>query len=111
MSPRSIRELDLLRRGEQLDLADVLEEQLQRVGRDLARRRGRLLLLLVVLADDVDLHLLERAVEVVHRSRIDLQLAQRDRDLVRAQRAGTLRRLQEALGLIGRQQVVETDSL
>ena len=33
-----LRELDLLRGREQVDLADVLEEELQRVGRDLARR-------------------------------------------------------------------------
>jgi hypothetical protein len=30
-----LRELDLLRRGEQRHLADVLEEELERVGRDL----------------------------------------------------------------------------
>ena len=32
-----LRELDLLRRGQQVDLADVLQEQLQRVGRDVRR--------------------------------------------------------------------------
>ena len=32
-----LRELDLLRRGQQVDLADVLQEQLQRVGRHLRR--------------------------------------------------------------------------
>ena len=42
-----LRELDLLRGGEQVDLADVLEEELQRVGRDLARLLDRLLLLLL----------------------------------------------------------------
>ena len=31
-----LRELDLLRRGQQVDLADVLEEELERLGRDLA---------------------------------------------------------------------------
>ena len=41
----ALRELDLLRRGEQVDPADVLQEELQRVGRDLARRLGRRLLL------------------------------------------------------------------
>src|SRR4029079_2473775 len=33
----ALRELDLLGGREQVDLADVLEEELQRVGRDLAR--------------------------------------------------------------------------
>jgi hypothetical protein len=36
-----LRELDLLRGGEQVDLTDVLQEQLQRVGRELARRFSR----------------------------------------------------------------------
>ena len=36
-----LRELDLLGGGEQVDLADVLQEELQRVGRDL-ERLGRL---------------------------------------------------------------------
>ena len=42
----ALRELDFLRGGEQVDLADVFEEELQRVGRDLALdRRGNLFLL------------------------------------------------------------------
>ena len=32
-----LRELDLLRRGQQIHLADVLQEELERVGRDLER--------------------------------------------------------------------------
>ena len=31
----ALRELDLLRGGEQIDLADVLQEELQRIGREL----------------------------------------------------------------------------
>jgi hypothetical protein len=31
-----LRELDLLRGGQEVDLADVLQEELQRVGRELA---------------------------------------------------------------------------
>ncbi len=51
-----LRELDLLRGGEQVDLADVLEEELKRVGRDLARfGRNRLVLLRLGHDDDVDL--------------------------------------------------------
>jgi hypothetical protein len=41
-----LRQLDLLRGGEELDPADVLEEKLERIGRDLARRLNRLLFLL-----------------------------------------------------------------
>jgi hypothetical protein len=40
-----LRQLDLLRRRQQADLADLLQKELQRVGRDLARLRDRLLLL------------------------------------------------------------------
>ena len=63
----ALGELDLLRGGEQVDLADVLQEELQRVGGDLARLGGRLfaLGLLRVRVDDLDLELLERAVELV----------------------------------------------
>ena len=66
-----LRQLDLLRGGQQLHLADVLQEELQRVGRDLTDRCDRLVVLLDVASDDVDVHLLERAVEVVDRARVD----------------------------------------
>ena len=84
-----LRQLDLLRRGEQVDLADVLEEELQRVGRDLPRLGLDALLLLLDLcggdADHVDLHLLERAVEVVDLARVEIELVEGDSDLVGAQ--------------------------
>ena len=58
-----LRELDLLRGGEQRHLADVLEEELQGVGRDLGvglplplRRR----VVGLVARDDLDLLLVER---------------------------------------------------
>ena len=69
-------QLDLLRCRQQLDLADVLEEELQRVGRDLAlgRARGLILLLRVIAADDVDVRLLERAEDLVQLRRIQFEL-------------------------------------
>ena len=65
-----LRELDLLGSGQERNLADVLEEELQRVGGDLAllvvgpegreRRLG---------GDDLDVQLLQGAVEVVRLGR------------------------------------------
>ena len=90
-------ELDLLRGGEERHLADVLEEELQRVGRDL--RLGRPLLLRVGLAllaaDDVHLGLFERGVELVQLGRIEVELVEREGDLLRLELAGTLARLEE----------------
>ncbi len=77
-------ELDLLRGGEQWHLADVLEEQLQRVRRDLGLG-GPLLLglgLALLGADDVDLGLLERRVELVELGSVEIELVERDRDLL-----------------------------
>jgi hypothetical protein len=79
-----LRELDLLRGCEQIDLADVLEEELQRVGRDLAHLGlGRALLLVRVgnVVDDLDLQLLERVVEVVDLRGLELQLVESQRDV------------------------------
>ena len=57
-----LRELDLLRGGEQRHLADVLEEELERVGGDLGRLAASpsLGLLLGLGLDDLDVELLER---------------------------------------------------
>jgi len=85
----ALRELDFLRGREQLDLADVLEEELQRVRRDLARRLSRPLFLLVVsVVHDLDVQLLERVVELVDLRRVELELAERSRDLFAAERPG-----------------------
>jgi hypothetical protein len=73
----ALRELDFLRRGEQVDLADVLEKELQRVGRDLARLRDDLFLGHVLDGrdrNDLDLQLFERAVELVDLSCIEIEL-------------------------------------
>ena len=90
-----LRELDLLRGGEQLDLADVLEEELERVGRDLADGlvEPRLLLRLRLRrlrVDDLDLQLLERAVDVVDLRRLEIELVERERDLLGADPPGGL---------------------
>jgi hypothetical protein len=90
-------ELDLLRRGEERHLADVLEEELQGVGRDL--RLGRPLLLRLGLAllgaDDVDLGLFERRVELVQLGRIEVELVEREGDLLGVEPAGSLAGLEE----------------
>jgi hypothetical protein len=92
-----LRELDLLRRGEERHLADVLEEELERVGGDL--RLGRPLLLRLGLAllaaDDVDLGLFERRVELVQLRRIEVELVEREGDLLGVEPAGTLTGLEE----------------
>jgi hypothetical protein len=90
----ALGEPHLLRGGEQVDLADVLEEQLQRVGRDLTRLR-RLLGLFASLGDDLDLGLLERDVELVELSRVQVELVERERDLLRRQRAVLLARSEQ----------------
>ena len=101
----ALRELDLLGGGEQVDLADVLEEELQRVSGNLARLLGRLLFLLLRAGDDLDVQLFECVVEVVDLARLELELVERDGDLVGAELAVLLARLQERLCIIRLEQV------
>ncbi len=98
----ALRELDLLRGGEQVDLADVLQEELQRVGADLARLGGRLLALGLfrVRVDDLDLKLLEGAVKLVDLRSVELQLGEREGDFLGGERAGLASGLQERLRLV-----------
>ena len=95
-----LRELDLLGGGQQLDLADVLEEELERVGRDLTDglveprlylrlRLGRLRV------DDLDLQLLERPVDLLDLRRLELELVERKCDLLGADPPGGLCRLEQ----------------
>ena len=93
-----LRELDLLRRGQERHLADVLEEELQRVGRDLARRPRRLGLGLVAL-DDLDLELVERRVELVQLRRVEVELVERARDVLGDQLARLPAALEQRLRL------------
>jgi hypothetical protein len=95
----ALRQLDLLRGREQVDLADVLQEELQRVGRHLTRLL-RLLLVVVGLGHDLDLKLLESVVEVVDLARLEVELVQGDRNLVGAQMPGFLACLQQRLGVV-----------
>src|SRR5438270_306858 len=108
-----LRKLDFLRRGEQLDLADVLEEELQRVGRDLARLGFRFLVLLHLdRCHHFDVQLFERAVEVVQLAGVEVELVQCKRDLLRAQRAaGCLRGLEEVTCLTRVQNVRDLANL
>src|SRR6266545_4730105 len=101
----ALRQLDLLRGGEEVDLADVLEKELQRVGRDLARLFGWRLVFLVRAGDDLDLELFERVVEVVDLSRLEIELVERERDLVGAQVPVDLSDLEERLRVVRLQEV------
>jgi hypothetical protein len=96
----ALGELDLLGRGQEGDLADVLEEELERVGRDLARlglevEPGRL----VGVVDDLDRELLERRVELVQLHGLEL-VAERERDLLVREEAGLLALAHERSGVL-----------
>ena len=86
----ALRELDLLRGGEERHLADVLEEELQRVGRDLgfALPLSRLCLVDRVSVDDSDLRLFEGRVEVVQLSGVEVELVESERELLGVELAG-----------------------
>jgi len=96
-----LRELDLLRSGQQVDLADVAQEELQRVGRDLARLGDRVLLVRRARVDDLDVDVAQRLVEIVDLSRVEVELAEADRDLLGRQRPRFLRRLEQRARLVG----------
>jgi hypothetical protein len=91
-----LRQLDLLGRRQERDLADVLEEELQGVGRDL-RLGGPLLVGVVALidADDVDLRLLEGRVELVELGGVEIEIVEGARDLLGVELAGSLARLEQ----------------
>src|SRR5436190_2288825 len=95
----ALRELDLLGGGEKVDLADVLQEELQRVGRDLTRLRLRRLLVVPVL-HHFDVQLLERVVKVVDLRGVELKLAERRRDFLGAERPGYAAGFQQPLCLV-----------
>jgi len=104
-----LRELDLLRGSEERDPADVLQEELERVGRDLRALldlRLRLGLLLVAV-DDGDLRVVEGGVELVELCGLELELVERERDLLGIESACPIAALEEALGLLGREDVLD----
>jgi hypothetical protein len=87
----ALRELDLLRRREERHLPDVLEEELQRVGRDLGRRLDfGLRVVDCVGVDDRDLRLFESCVEVVQLSRVEVELVESERELVGVELTGAI---------------------
>ena len=82
------------------DFADVLEEELERVGRDLAHLRLEVELgLFAGLVDDLDVQLLERRVELVQLQGLEL-VAQGERDLLVREEAGFLPLAHERLGVL-----------
>ena len=107
----ALRELDLLRGGEERDLADVLEEELQRVGRDLGLGVG-LGLRFVGLArvDDRDLRLLESGVEVVELRGFEVELVEGERELVGVDAARAVADLQQPLALVAREDFLDRRS-
>jgi hypothetical protein len=114
----ALGEVDLLLRGQQPDLADVLQEQLKGVGghvRAQVQRLGGLAARALVgraldlvgggrggvdLLDQLDLALLEEAVQVFDVRLVEIQLGDGGRDLRERQHAGDLATRQEALDLL-----------
>ena len=90
-----LRELDLLRGCEQLDAADVLEEELER-SVDASSVRARATVVLVgCRRDDLDLLLLERLVEVLELAGLQVELVEGEGDLVGGQGPTLARRLEQ----------------
>ena len=84
----ALGELDLLGGGQERDASDVLQEELERVGRDLGIRLGLALDVLLLGVDDRDLRLVERGVELVELARLEIELVERERDLVGVESPG-----------------------
>jgi len=101
----ALGQLDLLRGGEERHLADVLQEQLEGVGRDLGI--GTELAFDFVRVDDLDLRVVESGVELVELSRLETELVERQRNLVRVETAGLEAALEQALRLVGREDIVD----
>ncbi len=102
----TLRELDLLRGGQERDAPDVLQEELKRVSRDLGVRL-RLALGLFLGVDDRNLRLVERGVELVELTRLEVELVEREGDLVGLQAAGLESGLEQALSLVGREDILD----
>ena len=101
-----LRQLHLLRGRQQVDAADLLEEELQRVGRQLApglRHFDRLGRSLAV--HDFDLELVEGVVELVQLLGVELELVERGRDVLGSQRAGGAAGLEQNLRLLGGEEI------
>jgi hypothetical protein len=105
-----LRQLDLLCRCQERDLADVLEEELERVGRDLGLGLELGLRLLLVRGDDGDPRVVESGIELVELRRLELELVERERDLVRVEAAGAVTALEQPLRLVRREDVLDRRS-
>jgi hypothetical protein len=106
----ALRELDLLRGRQQRDLADVLEEELQRVGRDLGLGLDLGLRLVGVRVDDRDLRFLESGVELVELGRLEVELVERERELVRVDLARAVPGLEQPLAVVAREDLLDRRS-
>jgi hypothetical protein len=102
----ALRELDLLRCGQERNAPDVLEEELERIGRDLGVRLG-LALDLLLGVDDRDLGLVEGCVELVELARLEIELVECKRDLVGVELAVLGADLEQALRFVGREDVLD----
>jgi hypothetical protein len=107
----ALRELDLLRRGQERDLADVLEEELERVGRDLGLGIGLGLgRVRLVGVDNRDLGLVEGGVEVVELRGLEVELVERERELVGVDAARPVADLEQPLALVAREDFLDRRS-
>ena len=86
---------DLLCGGQQLDLADVLEEELEGVGRDLAGLLDLLDRFALARDEDLDLRLFERVVDLFDVAGVEVELLEREGDFVHGQRSGFSAGLQQ----------------
>jgi hypothetical protein len=107
----ALRELDLLRGGEERNLPDVLQEELERVGRDLGLDRVELrrfgLRLRVAGGDDRYLRLVEGGVELVELRGLEVELVQRQSNLVGVEPARLQAGLEQTLCFVAREDVLD----
>ena len=97
-----LRELDFLRRCQEVDFADVFQEELERICRDvrpLELERVDCLLL----GDELDVELLDQAVKLVDLTGIELELVEGKRDFVGVQPPGLFPGMQKLPGFFGRE--------
>ena len=106
----ALRELDLLRGGQERNLADVLQEELEGIGGDLRLRLDLDLGLVGARVDDRDLRLLERRVELVELRSLEVELVERERELVGVDAARAVPDLQEPLPLVAREDFLDRRS-
>ena len=107
----ALRELDLLRCGQERDLADVLEEELERVRRDLGLGVGLGLRFLgLARVDDGYLRVFEGGVELVELRGSEVELVEGERELVRVDTARAVADLEQALALVAREDFLDRRS-